>query len=160
MKPLRLPSPPALLLPALLALAGSCGDDAPPAGPDAAYDCVAEENPDIFVVGLEKTGAAGYHVRLMSSDPAPPARNDNVWEIEVSDSAGATQPGLSVDVTTFMPAHGHVGAPTAVTDDGAGLYNADPVNLWMPGLWEITVKVGGSDGTALDEVKYRFCIGA
>jgi hypothetical protein len=37
-----------------------------------------------------------------------------------------------------------------------GQYQLSPVNLWMPGLWEITISA--ISGATTDSAVYRFCI--
>jgi hypothetical protein len=37
----------------------------------------------------------------------------------------------------------------------AGQYKLDPVNMWMPGVWETTIEVDGTNG---DTVVFRFCL--
>ncbi len=66
---------------------------------------------------------------------------------------------MAVVATPLMPDHGH-GTPinaevTELTTPGE--YEVTPVNLWMPGLWEITIEVtNGADVS--DAVTFAFCI--
>jgi hypothetical protein len=39
----------------------------------------------------------------------------------------------------------------------AGQYTLSPINMWMPGLWEITISATAGD-TVDDSVVFRFCI--
>jgi hypothetical protein len=131
------------------------GDDEP--------DCSQVTGADEFVVGLQKTGDGGrLDFKMMSADPAPPARGDNTWVIQVStmDSGvvGAPIDGATLTASPFMPAHQH-GTPirVEVTPAGtAGQYTLSPVNLWMPGVWETTILASKDDTT--DSAVYRFCI--
>lgn len=132
------------------------GDDLGP------YNCAAEKRADSFAVGLEKAGDAGaLDFKMMTADPAPPARGDNVWQFQLSSmSAGVVGGGVagaSLTVTPFMPDHQH-GTPIQVeiTDKGAGAYELAPVNLWMPGLWETTITATSASST--DQAVFRFCI--
>jgi hypothetical protein len=145
----------------LLTVAACGGGEADP--PDAGYDCEAEDRDEEFVAGMAKTGANGLTFTLVSSTPAPPARHDNVWVIEIDD-AGAPLAGALVEVTPFMPDHRH-GTPTPAVvteDDTAGRYLADPVNLFMSGLWEVTVEATPEGGTVADrdEAVFTFCVGS
>lgn len=145
-----------------VAALSSCGTGSGEA-PDAGFDCEVEQRDDVFVAGMEKTGTTGMTFRLVSSDPAPPARNDNAWVIEIEDAAGAPLEAADVEVTPFMPDHGHgTGIPAIVTpsSDVAGRYDVDPVNLFMPALWDITIRATPAGGTAADRDQgvYRFCI--
>ncbi|MEZ4368442.1 MAG: FixH family protein [Kofleriaceae bacterium] len=142
-----------------LGVAACGGGDAD--DPDAGYNCDNDPRDEAFVAGLEKVGAGGTTFRLVSSDPAPPARGDNAWVLEV-ETGGAPMAGATVDVTPFMPDHQH-GSPVAVevTPTGTdGRYDAAPLNFWMPGLWEITVEAAPAGGGATDDVVFRFCIPA
>lgn len=147
-------------LPLVLVLAASaCGDDgsAHHHTDGAPVDCSIETRADTYVAGLSKVGAGGYEFVLVESVPAPPAKNDNTWTVELRDGAGATVDGATMTAVPFMPDHGHGTPITAeVTAQGSGRYQIAPVNLWMPGLWETTVAVDIQGVT--DEVVFAFCI--
>lgn len=154
-------SVPALSL-AGVALCACGGDDDPPADIDAGYDCTIETRDDEYTAGMELVGAKGFTFRLVSSDPAPPERGDNTWIVEIEDGAGMVDDG-TVEVSTFMPDHQHAGSvDVAATPDAAvdGRYTLTPVNMWMPGLWEITVEATPAGGgiAERDFVVFRFCI--
>lgn len=125
--------------------------------PDA-VNCAEEMRDEEFVVGLQKAGVNGKMTfTLLEATPAPPARGDNTWMIQVT-SAGAAAPvtGATMVVTPFMPDHTH----TPVSDQGtampeAGKYSA-PVNMWMPGLWQTTIQA--TVGTDTDKVVFAFCV--
>jgi hypothetical protein len=148
-----------LLNPAILA-AGffACGDSGG-AAPDAAYSCDIEDRDDTFAVGLEKVAGTGLRVQLLSAVPAPPARGDNTWQFRLLDAAAQPIAGASIEVTPFMPDHRHGSSIVAVVSEQAevGVYEVTPINLWMPGLWEVTFDVTPAGGTT-DEVVFRFCI--
>jgi hypothetical protein len=57
-----------------------------------------------------------------------------------------------------MPDHGHGTPIEAITTPvgSGGEYAVTPLNLWMPGLWRVTVTL--SDGSPVDSVEYFFCI--
>lgn len=137
--------------------AAACSSDGH--GDDEPVNCAEETRDDEFVVGLQKTGQAGkLTFTLVESTPAPPARGDNKWILQVtSQAAAAPVTGAVMTVTPFMPDHQH-GAQvdadiTPMTE--AGKYELDPVNLWMPGLWQTTIEVEGADG---DKAVFAFCI--
>jgi hypothetical protein len=142
---------------ACASLATACGDDANTAAADAAASCDLETRKDTFTAGMNKTGSGGYTVALMDSLPAPPDKGDNTWSLEIADSTG-TRDGLDVSVKPFMPDHGHGTPITAVvTPEGSGMYSVTPINLWMPGLWEVTVEIKDQD-TVVDQIVFSFCI--
>jgi hypothetical protein len=134
--------------------------DASPA-PDAPSVCDSETRDDVYAPGLAKTGPAGYVVRMIESIPAPPARGNNEWTLEVLAPAGPGQPGLGLTAVPFMPDHGH--GTTIVAEDtdlGAGRYRLTPVNLFMRGFWTVRVGVRAEAGAGaeLDVVTFAFCV--
>jgi hypothetical protein len=136
----------------------ACGDGHNHGTADAGYDCSIEDRDDTFVAGLEKLGDNGtLTFRLASSTPAPPSRGDNTWMIDVL-GGGSPVTGATLTLTPFMPDHRH-GTPITpvVTEQLGGQYQATPVNLWMPGLWEVTIEATPAGGAA-DSAVYRFCI--
>jgi YtkA-like len=150
---------------ATAATAGACsgghgGDD-----DDTSYNCEEETRDDEFVLGLSKPGEQGvYDFKLLSADPAPPARGDNQWQLEVSTIAAPVAPvaGATLRVTPFMPDHAHGSGKTVIVTPmtAAGQYQLDTVNLWMPGLWEVTIQAEATQtgGTQRDRVVFRFCL--
>ena len=148
---------------AVVSLLAACGGHGSSSdADDGTYNCATETRADTFVVGLEKHGTAGtLDFKLMSATPAPPARGDNTWILQINQMAagvvGTPVTGAGMTVEPFMPDHQH-GTPVTVhvvEMPTAGQYQLMPVNLWMPGLWQttITVNQGGSD-----KVVYSFCI--
>ena len=143
----------------LLCLVSACASQPPP----DKVDCTKVTGTDTFVVGLEKMGVGGQlDFKLMSADPAPPARGNNTWIVQVNAMSGGTvgQPltGASMIVSPYMPAHGHGPGvdPEITAMSTPGQYKIDPVNLWMPGVWETTITASGTGGS--DNAMYRFCI--
>jgi len=152
----------ALLTLALGAAACGSGGSGGPADAEV-INCATETRDDTFVVGLEKAGDAGMlDFKLISADPAPPARNDNTWVIQVnamsSGVVGAPVDGASLSITPFMPDHQHgAGKSVLVTPEASpGQYKLAPINMWMPGLWETTIDAQSASGN--DTVVFRFCI--
>jgi hypothetical protein len=147
---------PFLILGVALSLA-ACSDDH---GDGTSYNCAEETRDEEFVMGLAKAGAEGrLEFKLVSSDPAPPSRGDNTWIVELSTMTAPVTPvsGADLKVTPFMPDHQHGSGETVIVtpEADAGRYRLEPVNLWMPGLWEITMRV---DGATEDRVVFRFCL--
>ena len=142
----------ATLLASTLSLGlGACaGDDD---GDSSMVNCDLEDRDDDFLAGMAKVGAGGTTFTLTSATPSPPGRDDNTWVLDISTANGPYSG--TVTVVPFMPDHRH-GTPieVVVTPDPnvPGRYSATPINLWMPALWEITVRAG-SDSTV-----FRFCI--
>ncbi len=144
-----------------LLLAGCGGDDAAEL-PDAGFNCEIDQRDEEFTAGMEKVGAAGMTIRLVSSSPSPPSRYENDWVVEVVDAAGAPLAGAELEIKMFMPDHGHFSSiPVVITEDAAtpGRYQANP-NLFMPGIWEITVRATPAGGAVVDrdEALFTFCV--
>ncbi len=144
----------AVVLAAGPSLAACAGDD----GHTTEVNCALEERDDEFLAGMQKTGAGGMTFTLVSATPSPPARDDNTWEIDIATPAGPFDG--TVTVVPFMPDHRH-GTPIEVVVTPVagtlGRYRATPINLWMPSLWEITVRATPTAGGA-DAAIFRFCI--
>ena len=146
----------------LLACLAACANNNDSGDEDAPVDC-STQVADTFTVGLEHPGTAGLlDFHLMSADPAPPARGNNTWVVQINDLAagsdGAPVTGAQLVVTPYMPAHGH-GTPVTVeiTEDATpGEYTLSPVNLWMPGVWQTTIQVAA--GATMDKTIYTFCL--
>jgi hypothetical protein len=142
----------------------ACGSK-PADSPDASEDCSMDSRADTFVVGLDKKGQAGaFDFVLESATPAPPARNNNTWVIQVNSMSagvvGSPVSGLAANMaaTPYMPDHGHgTPIPVKITETSTpGQYQLDPVNMWMPGLWQTTIQV--DNGGVTDKAVFSFCI--
>lgn len=140
----------------------ACGSSSGGADAYEMIDCSTITGVDTFTVGLEHQGKAGLvDFKMMSAMPAPPARNDNTWIIELDAMAsgvvGNPIDGAAMTATPFMPAHQH-GTPKQViiTPTGTtGQYQLSPVNMWMPGVWETTIQVTTPQS---DSAVFKFCI--
>jgi hypothetical protein len=150
-----------LALSMLLAACGGNGAGDDVSDPDAAFSCATEERGETFSAGMNKTGAKGITFTIVSSDPAPPARDNNAWVIAVEDDTGPLV-GATLSVKPFMPDHNHgTSIPTNISaGDVDGQYDANPVNMFMPGVWEITINATPAGGGAADKdsVVFTFCV--
>jgi hypothetical protein len=132
-------------------------------GGDDVVDCSTVTDVDTFVVGLDHVGKSGvFDFKLMDSMPAPPARGNNTWLLQVNAMnagvVGAPVDGATIKVTPFMPSHQH-GTGVAVeisAGASAGQYQLSPVNLWMQGVWETTIRA--TLDTATDTAVFKFCV--
>jgi hypothetical protein len=147
--------PPLLATCLAIATAGCGGGDDDGDGNDE-VNCATETRDDEFVAGMAKPGDV-WSFRLMDSAPAPPHKGDNDWSVRVEGDGGAGIEELTLTVTPFMPDDGH-GTPIepAISDEGGGDYSATPVNMWMPGLWQVTVEA--TDGEETDAAVFAFCV--
>jgi hypothetical protein len=154
-----------LLSSSALAVVTACHGGEPPPDADEALACINAGRGETYTVGLEHVGAAGVlDFKLMSATPAPPAFNDNTWVIQIhtmtSGVVGDPATGATIAVSPFMPDHQH-GTPIRAKVEAmptAGQYKLSPINMWMPGYWEVTISA--DTGTARDSVIYKFCIQA
>lgn len=122
--------------------------------------CANETRDDVYAASLRKAGAGGlFDFVLVAATPAPPAKGDNSWTVEVDGiGGGAPLTGASLTATPFMPDHGHGTpiVPVATPIEQPGQFQVTPINLWMPGLWQVTLEATTSAAT--DKAVYAFCI--
>ena len=124
-------------------LVAACSDSGGNATADAGYNCDIEKRADVWGVGLSKT-FNDISVAIVSSTPAPPRRNQNVWQIEVRNATDLLD-NATLQVVPCMPDHQH-GTPftpsiTPMSDSGR--YEIDPVYMFMPGYWQIRIGIEG-----------------
>lgn len=145
-----------------LLVACSTAADAPSdAGPDAdagVITCRADPRAETYAAGMSKPGRSGLLTfTLVEGRPAPPARGTNVWTLKIASAAGSPTLGATISVVPFMPAHGHgSGVTPELVEVGAGVYRASAIDLFMPGLWQVTIRAqaGGVD----DAAELTFCV--
>lgn len=132
----------AAMLAFLLIANGGCGGSPPPIPP------VPASFPLQAVTTVASTSGA-LQVALRSV-PDPPVRGQNVGQLTVTDSNGQPVDGVTVEVLPFMPSHGHgTSQAVEVTDQGGGVFIANPLYLFMAGEWQIQMKFQGAiDDTA------------
>jgi YtkA-like len=145
-----------LLLP-VLALAGCSNEAGQAAKPDEAEECTGDF--DVFEPGMTELAEPGeITVELTSAEPSPPVvRRDNVWWLTLTDAAGNAISGATLQASPYMPKHQHGSAEVVVEDLGEGEYRLSPIELIMPGVWEIPLSVTPAGGEA-SEATFRFCI--
>ena len=140
---------------------GLVGEDGLPL-PDGTVACGEDPRVDDYVA-LDKHGELGVlSFRLSAVEPAPPAKGNNTFQLEINDAAGAPVEGdLHVDLK--MPDHGHGTSvkPAIDFDPQTERYTVSPLYLFMPGVWRIQLEAyqGSADGaTPLDRTALYFCI--
>lgn len=147
---------------ALLAACGGGSDATPDAEDDGPYNCAADSRGETYKQDLDHKGdGQKLDFKLKSADPSPPSRNFNKWTLELSTMSsgvvGDAVTGGQLKVTPYMPDHAHgPGTNPVVTDNGDGTYTLDKINLWMPGVWQVTVQAASSSGN--DSTVFVFCI--
>lgn len=96
-------------------------------------------------------------VELSDADPSPPVvRRDNIWWLKLTDAEGSPLTGAQVVASPYMPKHQHGSAEVLVEEQAEGQYQLSPIELIMPGVWEVpvTITAAGEESEAL----FRFCI--
>ena len=73
------------------------------------------------------------------------------------DRDGELVDGATVRITPFMPAHGHGSMAVEATESEPGRYSAAKISLFMPGLWELRVRVteGDAEGRLVASFEVR-----
>ena len=141
---------------AALALAAGCGSSS--SAPDAGDVVNCQTDPRVFAYAPNlavKSSTSAMTFTLVQSDPAPPARGNDVWTMHVTDAAGQPLSNLSLTVLPFMPDHGHgTSVNPSVSVKGAGNYSVSPLYFFMPGVWRIRFTPAGSS----DTTDFWFCI--
>jgi hypothetical protein len=140
----------------------ACSSDPHEASHDASVTtptgCAAEARADAFAIGLTKALPSGHVVRIVGATPAPPAKGDNAWTVELIDGAGKPVSGATIVVTPFMPDHGHgtATAPTVTPEGAPGKYSISKMNLPMAGYWDVTLSV--TIGAAKGDARFGICL--
>lgn len=89
------------------------------------------------------TGTGAFHLEVRTSPDQPPTHGVLVVDLTVTDKRAAPVVGAQVQVTPWMPAHGHGTSVTpTVTELGAGKYRVSNVDLYMPGSWQLRTSIG------------------
>jgi hypothetical protein len=143
-----------------VSLLGACGaeQDEPGSAPEPeSSECAGDF--DAYEAGMTRQAEPGdVTVELLESEPAPPAvRKDNTWRLRLSDAEGEPLMEAELHVTPWMPAHQHGTAEVVVEELGDGEYRLSPIDLIMPGVWEVPVAITTSEGDQ-SAMTYRFCI--
>jgi hypothetical protein len=82
---------------------------------------------------------------------------DNAWTLRIDDASGQPVSGLPIRVVPWMTAHNHGSVRVVVvTELGGGEYEAKPINVNMPGIWDIRVDFPNDGATPLRAV-FSFC---
>jgi YtkA-like protein len=122
--------------------------------------CAKDPRTTPYAVGVEAKSTDGaLTVEFMDASPAPPTKGNNIWTVKLLDGAGKPVNGATIVTTPYMPDHAHGSSikPQATAKGDDGTYEITPVNLFMPGVWQITFAVttpGGMDDSAV----VTFCV--
>jgi hypothetical protein len=99
-------------------------------------------------------------VRLLDAQPGPPDRGENTFRVRLEDAASAPVETATVTVRPWMPDHGHGATPEVWTLErtGPGEGRVGPINFFMPGLWEVQVRVQAGGAGASSRATFPFCV--
>ena len=128
------------------------------AGSASVSDAGNASCPDNAHAGQELV-LADLGVVLHQLAPEPAEKGDNTWTVRVKTTAGADVTGAVVTVKPLMPLHGHGTTPAEfmATEPSPGQYQVGPFNLFMPGTWNVPVRVQRT-GMPDVEVTFHACI--
>jgi hypothetical protein len=149
-----------LIVASLLASLASCSGSS--AGPDAdvvdsGIGCKLDPRQDMYAPNLTKAGKMGkLTFVLVSSDPGPPIKGNNTWEVQVLDSSMQPVTGATMTAKPFMPDHGHGTSVVPIVSADGMSYMVTPLYLFMPGLWQVTLNA--TSGGTTDSAVFSFCI--
>ncbi len=160
--------PSALLL--TLSLSGaSCNSEDKSSDDDETVSCRFDPRVDNYVPNLDRMGDLGLlSFRLLDSDPAPPAKGNNTFHVQIRDAQGAPASAqLGIDLK--MPDHGH-GTPVKpqiTLDPASASFTVTPVYLFMGGVWRVELQAyadgapsaaSASNAVPLDRAGFFFCV--
>jgi YtkA-like len=152
------------VMPVLCAFSlAACGSSSPltttDSGTGDVIDCSTDPRVSQYAPNLtakSQSGALTYI--LLSSDPAPPAAENNTWSMKITNDAGVAQPNVTATVVPFMPDMGHgTSIVPSMTSNGDGTYSVTPLYLFMAGIWSITFTTTPASGPT-DSAAFFFCI--
>jgi hypothetical protein len=135
-------------------MVAGCSGSSPDAG---VVGCEMNPMAQTYAAGMKRSGdGSKLSFVLVSSDPGPPLRGTNTWEVKVLDASGQPVTGATLTVTPYMPEHGHGSqvVPT-ITADGQQ-YKVSNLYLFMPGLWQVTIQA--TNGSVTDSAAFTFCV--
>lgn len=144
---------------ALTACGDDHGDDTPhdPDGHGDTIGCQDDARAVPYTDDLSVTARSGdVRFVLTDADPTPPAQGLNRWTVRLIDADGEPVTDVTLSAEPFMPDHGH--GPTrepTVTASGDS-FVIDELDLFMPGLWRITLRA--SDGDSEEVGELHLCI--
>ena len=114
-----------------------------PSSSAAASNCSTRA--DTLAIGLSRLSSDGTRFELIELVPEVPVQSTNPpgnrWRVALRDLAGNALSGGLLDVTTYMPDHGHAGPPSVGLDTADGVYAVDALLFPMPALYDVTLSL-------------------
>jgi hypothetical protein len=153
----------ALSLATLSAGVTACSsNNAASAPPDAGEDTSSvvgcdSPNEETYSANMQQAGASSvFTFVLQSSDPAPPANDNNTWVIQLLDSGGQPVTSATFTAKATMPTMTHGTTPVTITSNGDGTYTLTPLYFFMAGLWQVAISA--TSGSQKDTTSFYFCV--
>lgn len=78
-----------------------------------------------------------------------PKQGANTLDFQVTDTAGQPATVDTITVELVMPQMGHALPPVSATRTEPGRYRAPNTDIPMPGVWEVTVSLPGTEDVVL-----------
>jgi hypothetical protein len=122
--------------------------------------CDGDPRASTYAVGLAATAADGsVKASFVDAMPTPPTRGENTWTIQLTDAMGRPVNGATIAVKPFMPDHGHGSSitPQVMPMDSNGTYQVSLLDLFMAGIWDVTLTITPASGPA-ETMKFTFCV--
>lgn len=140
------------------AACGGAGSEPADNGEQTAAVTDCEGRGETYVPGMDLTTDDGrFDVTLVEASPAPPANADNFWTLDLAGEDGEAVDDAEIVAVPFMIDHGH-GAPSQLaTAVSNGRYELGPLDLFMPGYWEVTLTISANEEDA-SSVVFAFCV--
>jgi hypothetical protein len=135
--------------------ASSGGDDA---GVDTS-NVVGCDDPkeETYAANMQQSGASGvFNFVLVTSDPAPPANDNNTWVVQLLDASGQPVTDATFTAKATMPTMTHGTTPVTITSNGDGTYTLTPLYFFMAGLWQVAITA--TSGSQKDTTSFYFCV--
>jgi len=113
---------------------------------------------EAFELGMSKTTPSGaVTVAIVAANPAPPLTGSNSWTVELRTENDEPITGASVSFAGRMPLHRHgLNALPLIRELDGGRYEIQPIILYMPQLWELSVVVTRNDEP--EDVTFDICV--
>lgn len=117
---------------------------------------------DPLGAGLSKTSKNRANFELLMLAPSVPVQSvgppGNHWTLRATNATGAPLSG-ALNVTTYMPDHGHAGPPTLGIETEAGVYDIENLVFPMPALYAVTLGLTSEAGVK-ESVAIYVCVEA
>ena len=122
--------------------------------------CATDPRAAAYVPGLEQAGMGGLvKAKILDMKPAAVTTGVNTWTVQLAGVDGAAMDGATITMPKpYMPDHRHYssGVPQGKAEGADGKYAITNLNFFMPGIWQITLKV--TTATGADTVMYTICV--